>query len=84
MDDRASLQYWFGAHSCATTAIATIGDIRTEELKEPVAAFVQSASRVDFLSRYAFDLFEFGRRFKLAEIAANLLRFGDPCYYLGQ
>ena len=80
MGNEASLQYWFGTHDCASQAIAAMGKIKSPELEPVLLTFVRNASQVDLLSRLPDLVFQFGQRFKLAEIAANLIKTGRPCY----
>src|SRR5579864_5644027 len=54
--------------------------LRCKALSKPVSAFISNAKQSLALAEFPWMIANLGKRYALAEIAASMIKFGDPCY----
>lgn len=70
------LDHWF--YNKLAELLPNLSTIKTSELLPTVEAFANNAKQATNLSLFPVMMYTLGARFKLAELAACMMKFDDP------
>src|SRR5437016_5469197 len=72
------LGHWFGVGMSSKLPLPN--ELKTPAIVPPVTAFRKNAIQALRLAAFPIDMVKLGQQMKLAQIAARVVKFGDPCF----